>query len=29
MMGQAIVIALLVIFPGLGLWLPNLIKGLQ
>jgi tripartite ATP-independent transporter DctM subunit len=29
LLGQAIVIALLVIFPGLALWLPNLIKGLQ
>jgi tripartite ATP-independent transporter DctM subunit len=29
MLGQAIVIALLVIFPGLALWLPNLVKGLQ
>lgn len=29
MLGQAIVIALLVIFPGIALWLPNLVKGLQ
>jgi TRAP-type mannitol/chloroaromatic compound transport system permease large subunit len=29
MLGQAIVIALLVIFPGPALWLPNLVKGLQ
>ncbi|WP_089935555.1 TRAP transporter large permease [Candidatus Entotheonella palauensis] len=29
MLGQAIVITLLVIFPGLALWLPNLVKGLQ
>jgi len=29
MLGQAIVIALLVIFPSLALWLPNLVKGLQ
>jgi TRAP-type mannitol/chloroaromatic compound transport system permease large subunit len=28
-LGQAIVIALLVIFPGLALWLPNLVKGRQ
>ncbi len=29
MLGQAIVIALLVMFPALALWLPNLVKGLQ
>jgi C4-dicarboxylate transporter DctM subunit len=29
MLGQAIVIFLLVLFPGLALWLPNLVKGLQ
>ena len=29
MLGQAIIIALLVIFPGLALWLPNIVKGLQ
>jgi C4-dicarboxylate transporter DctM subunit len=28
-LGQAIVIFLLVLFPGLALWLPNLVKGLQ
>ena len=28
-LGQAIVIGLLMIFPGLALWLPNLVKGLQ
>ncbi len=29
MLGQAIVIFLLVLFPGLALWLPNLFKGVQ
>lgn len=29
MLGQAIVIFLLVLFPSLALWLPNLVKGLQ
>jgi tripartite ATP-independent transporter DctM subunit len=28
-LGQAIVIFLLVLFPGIALWLPNLVKGLQ
>jgi hypothetical protein len=27
MLGQAIVIALLVIFPSIALWLPNFFKG--
>ena len=29
MLGQAIVIALLVIWPNIALWLPNLFKGVE